>query len=180
MSWLTLIVKAKRPAPALPAAVGDVMKALDPDLPVRNVHPYESAVAGSWFRQRFSMILFTLFSAIALVLAAIGIYGVMNYAVSQRTQEIGIRMALGARGRDIIALVFSRGARIVAVGIVLGVAGSVIFARLLQTMLFKTSPSDPITLGAVSLLLAMVALLACWIPARRATKVDPMVALRSD
>jgi putative ABC transport system permease protein len=114
------------------------------------------------------------------VLAAIGIYGVMSYAVSQRTQEIGIRMALGAKARDIVSLVFGHGARIVIVGIVLGVAGSVIFAQLLQTLLFETNPSDPVTLSAVAFLLATVAFLACWIPARRATKVDPMVALRSD
>jgi putative ABC transport system permease protein len=126
------------------------------------------------------MTLFTVFSSIALVLAAIGIYGVMSYAVGQRTQEIGIRMALGARARDVLALVFGSGFRIVAIGVVLGLAGSVAFARVLQTMLFKTSPADPVTLGAVALLLAVVAFLACWIPARRATKVNPMVALRSE
>jgi predicted permease len=180
LGGLTLIVKAKGPAPALPAAVSEVMKSIDPDLPFRNVRAYQSALAGSWFRQRFSMILFTVFSGIALTLAAIGIYGVMNYAVSQRTHEIGIRMALGAKARDVVALVFSSGARIVALGVVIGIAGSIAFARLLQSMLFNTSPSDPLTLGAVALLLAVVAFLACWIPARHATKVDPIVALRSE
>jgi putative ABC transport system permease protein len=180
LNWLTLIVKAKGPAPALPATVSDVMKAIDPDLPFRNLRPYESALAGRWFRQRFSMILFTLFSAIALTLAAIGIYGVMNYAVSQRTQEIGIRMALGANARDVVALVFGSGARIVALGVGIGLAGSVASARLLQTMLFNTSAADPVTLGGVALLLTLVAFLACWIPAHRATKVDPIVALRSE
>lgn len=179
-SFVTLIVKARGPAPALPATVGDVMKALDPDLPFRNLRPYESALAGSWFRHRFSLILFSVFSTLALVLAAIGIYGVMSYAVNQRTQEIGIRMALGANVRDVLALVFGRGARIVAVGVTLGIAGSLAFARLLQTLLYNTTPSDPLTLGAVAALLAIVAFLACWIPARRAAKVDPMTALRSE
>ncbi|HUR57228.1 MAG TPA: ABC transporter permease [Opitutaceae bacterium] len=180
LSWLTLIVKARGPAPSLPAAVGDVMKAVDPDLPVRTLRPYEDALAGTWFRQRFSMVLFTVFSAIALVLAAIGIYGVMSYAVGQRTQEIGIRMALGAKARDVLALVFGSGARIVGVGLVLGLTGSAAFAHLLQALLFNTRPTDPLTLSAVAALLALVALMACWIPARRATKVDPIVALRAE
>ena len=180
LGWLNLVVKAKGSARTLPATIHDVLKAIDPDLSFRNVQPYEFAIAGSWFRQRFSMVLFTLFSAIALVLAAIGIYGVMSYAVSQRRQEIGIRMALGAKGRDVVALVFGRGARIVALGLVLGLTGSVIFARLLQSLLFNTSSSDPLTLGVVALLLALVAFLACWIPARRATRVDPMVVLRTE
>ena len=114
------------------------------------------------------------------MLSAIGIYGVMSYAVSQRAQEIGIRMALGATVRDIVALVLGRGARIVAVGIAIGLAGAVAFARLLQTMQYNTTPSDPLTLGSVATLLALVAFLACWIPARRATKVDPITALRSE
>jgi putative ABC transport system permease protein len=180
MGWATLIVKAKGPAPGLPAAIGDALKSLDPDLPVPSVRPYESALAGRWFRQRFSMILFTVFSAIALTLAAIGIYGVMSFAVSQRTQEIGIRMALGAGARDVVRLVLGSGLQIVAFGVTLGIAGSIAFARLLQTMLFKTSSTDPLTLGAVALLLAGVAFLACWLPARRATKVDPLIALRSE
>jgi putative ABC transport system permease protein len=177
---VNLIVKARGLAPGLPAAVGDVVRAMDSDLPQRDLRPYDLAVAGAWFRQRFSMILFTIFSSVALVLAAIGIYGVMSYAVSQRTQEIGIRMALGAARADVLALVFGSGARIVAIGVLLGTAGSLAFARVLQTLLFKTSPSDPLTLVAVALLLALVALLACWLPARRATKVDPIVALRAE
>jgi putative ABC transport system permease protein len=180
LNWLTLIVKTKGPAPAFPATLNDVMKALDPDLPVGNVRPYEAALAGRWFRQRFSMILFTLFSTIALALAAIGIYGVMSYAVSQRTQEIGIRMALGAKARDVLALVFGSGGTIVALGVAIGLAGSIAFARVLRTLLFNTSPVDVLNLIVVSALLAFVALLACALPARRAIKVDPVVALRSE
>jgi putative ABC transport system permease protein len=178
--FLNLIVKAKGPAPSLPAAISDVVKSLDSDLPFRNVRPYELALGRQWFRQRFSMILFTLFSVIALLLAAIGIYGVMSYAVSQRTQEIGIRMALGARARDVAVLVFGSGLRIVALGVAVGFAGSVAFARLLQSLLFQTSSADPLTFGAVAALLAGVAFLACWLPARRATRVDPIVALRAE
>jgi putative ABC transport system permease protein len=180
LTFQTLVVKTRGAAPALPATVGDVLKALEPDLPFRSLRSYETALEGSWFRQRFSMILFTVFSAIALVLAAIGIYGVMNYAVTQRTQEIGIRMALGAKARDVVALVFGSGARIVTLGVALGLLGAVVFARVLRTLLYNTSPADPLTLGAVALLLALVAFLACWFPARRATKVDPLVALRSE
>jgi putative ABC transport system permease protein len=179
-SGLTLIVKAKGPAPALPAMVGDLVKTLDPDLPFRSLRPYETALAGSWFRHRFSVILFTVFSAIALVLAAIGIYGVMSYGVSQRIREIGIRRALGAKGRDVIALVFGSGARIVGLGLVIGLAGSVAFARVLRTLLFNISEADPLNLLVVSVLLAFVALTACALPARRATRVDPMIALRNE
>ncbi len=177
---LNLIVKAKGPAPALPAAFGDLLRTLDPDLPPRDLRPYDNAIAGSWFRQRFSMILFTLFSGIALALAAIGIYGVMSYAVGQRTQEIGIRMALGAKARDVEALVFNSGARIVALGLGLGLAGTLAFARVLRSLLFNTSAADPVNLLVVGGVLALVAAIACAVPARRATKVDPMVALRSE
>jgi predicted permease len=179
-SFLTLTVKTSQPSPALPAAVSEIARALDPDLPFRAPRAYEAVLEGQWFRQRFSMILFTIFSAIALSLAAIGIYGVMSFAVSQRTQEIGIRMALGAKAPDVLALIFGSGLRIVALGVAAGLAGAVAFARLLQTMLYQTSPADPITLGAVALLLAVVAFFACWFPAHRATKVDPIIALRAE
>lgn len=179
-SFLTLTVKTRQAAPTLPAAVSEIAQALDPDLPFRAPRAYNEVLEGQWFRQRFSMILFTLFSVIALTLAAIGIYGMMSYAVSQRVQEIGIRMALGAKTRDVVALVFGSGLRIVALGVAAGLAGAVAFARLLETMLYQTSPADPATLGAVALLLAGVALLASWVPARRATKLDPMIALRAE
>ena len=135
-------------------------------------------MADAWSRQRFTMILLTLFSAIALLLAAVGIYGVMAYSVNQRTKEIGIRMALGARVSDVLRLVTSSGAKIVAAGLLLGALGSMAFAQALRSLLFNTSPIDPITLLSVCVLLAIVAGLACWLPARRAAKVDPVVALR--
>ncbi|MEO5959533.1 MAG: FtsX-like permease family protein, partial [Opitutaceae bacterium] len=175
-----LIVKAKSPAPWVMAAVAEIVRALDPDLPFRNMRRYDDALAASWFRQRFSMILFTVFSGIALLLAAIGIYGVMAYAVSQRTPEIGVRMALGASAQDVQRLVLGGAARMVALGLLLGVAGALAFARGLQALLFRTSPADPLTLLAAAGVLVVVAFLACWLPARRAAKVDPIVALRAE
>jgi predicted permease len=177
---VALMLKAQGAAPALPAAVNDIVLSLDPDLPVLSLTRYDATVATAWFRQRFSMILFMLFSGIALVLAAVGIYGVMAYSVTQRTQEIGIRMALGAQVGDVLRLVFAGGAKIVTVGVLMGAAGSLAFARVLQSLLFNTSPSDPLTLLLVGMLLTCVACVACWLPARRAVKVDPMVALRQE
>jgi putative ABC transport system permease protein len=175
-----LVIKADGEAPALNSAVGEVIRSMDADLPYRNLRPYTTALSSAWMRQRFTLILFAMFSGISLLLAAIGIYGVMNYAVSQRTQEIGIRMALGARARDVLAMIFRNGARIVALGLVLGIAGSAAFARVLRSLLFNTSEIDPLNFSAVALLLAVVALLACVLPARRATKVDPIIALRAE
>jgi putative ABC transport system permease protein len=179
-SGMQLLVKTTGPVPGLPEAVSRTFRELDPELPVRGLQPYEGRMANSWFRQRFSMILFTVFSGCALLLAALGIYGVMAYAVTQRTQEIGIRMALGAQARDVLGLMLGGGAKIVTLGVGLGLAGTLASARVLATLLYDTSPVDPVTLTVVAALLALVALLACWLPARRATRVNPLVALRSE
>ena len=177
---LTLILRAKGPAPALNSEIRDLLHTLEPSLPPQTIYSYDATIAYSWVRQRFSLILFTLFAGVALVLAAIGIYGVMAYAVTQRTNEIGIRMALGAQRRDILQLVLGGGARIVVTGLLIGTAGALAGAKLLGALLYNTSPYDPVTFLAIALLLAAVALLACWLPARRATKVDPMIALRCE
>jgi putative ABC transport system permease protein len=131
-------------------------------------------------RQRFIIQFLGAISAIALVIAIAGIYAVIAYTVSRRTTEIGIRMALGARRPDVLRLILVQGARIVGIGLLLGVGGAFAVGRGIESMLYQTSAHDPVILAAVTLLFAAVAALACWVPARRATRVDPMVALRSD
>jgi putative ABC transport system permease protein len=120
------------------------------------------------------------FAGVALLLAAIGIYGVMAYSISQRSHELGIRVALGAQRRDILRLALGEGMRIVVIGLACGLAGAAILTRFFQSMLFNVAPADPVTFVSVSAMLAVVALLACYIPAQRATRVDPLVALREE
>jgi ABC-type antimicrobial peptide transport system permease subunit len=137
-------------------------------------------VADSLVRPRFLSLLLGAFSVIALALAAVGIYGVMAYSVSQRTQEIGVRVALGARSSDVMKMVLGQGTKLAAVGVGIGLVGAFALTRVMSTLLFEVSVTDPVTFAAVVALLAIVALLACYIPARRATKVDPLIALRCE
>jgi putative ABC transport system permease protein len=130
--------------------------------------------------RRITLILLSLFSALALVLSAIGIYGVVSYSVAQRIREIGIRMALGAQRRDVLRLVLGQGARISGIGIAIGIAASLLLTRLMTKLLYSVSAADPATFLAVALLLALIALAACYIPARRTTRVDPLMALREE
>src|SRR5258707_4483646 len=135
-------------------------------------------VERSMVQPRFLSLLLGIFSGIALFLAAIGIYGVMAYSVAQRTQEIGVRMALGAQRLHVLRLVFSQGVVLLMIGTVIGLGGAFALTRLLRTLLFEITPTDPLTYSGVVALLIVVAFLACYVPARRATKVDPLVALR--
>jgi putative ABC transport system permease protein len=160
------------------AAVRGAVRDIDPALPIFGMQAMTDLVSDSLVRPRFLSILLGLFSAIALVLAAVGIYGVMAYSVSQRTQEIGVRMALGARSSDVMTMVLTQGTKLAAIGVGIGLASAFALTRLMSTLLFEVSVTDPATFAAVVGLLGVVALLACYVPARRATKVDPMVALR--
>jgi putative ABC transport system permease protein len=175
---LTIVVRTSAPPEAMTAVFRSQVHALDRELPVFNVSPMEQIVADAAGQPRFQAVLLGLFGAVALLLAAIGIYGVMAYIVTQRTHEIGVRMALGARTRDMLHHVLGQGVKLVLIGATLGLAGAFLAAHALKSMWFGVSPGDPLTFASVTVFLAVVALAACWIPTRRATKVDPLVALR--
>jgi predicted permease len=154
--------------------------ARDPDQPVYEVMTMEQRLANSIALRRNSMLLFAIFAAIALIIAAIGIYGVISYSVGQRTHEIGIRMALGAERRDVLILVLKQGLKLISAGVTIGLIASLALTRVMKNLLFEVSATDPPTFVVITLILNIVALLACWVPARRAMKVDPIVALRND
>ena len=141
---------------------------------------FRSTLADSLGQRRFTMLVLGAFAAVALLLAVVGVHGVLSYTVSQRTREIGIRMALGADRSMVRALVLSQGARLVGYGLALGLAGALILSRSLSTLLYGVGAADPPTFAAIAALLAAVAMLACWLPARRAARTDPLVAIRSE
>jgi putative ABC transport system permease protein len=173
-----LLVRTAQEPSATAAAVTEIVHRTDPTLPVTEVTTLDGLLSRSLSPRRFSAVLITVLAGLALVLSAVGIYGVMSYTVGQRTQEIGVRMALGARPGNMLALILGRGARLAFVGIALGLLGSFGLTRFLASLLFGVGTADPRTFSGVALLLLGVALTACYIPARRAMKVDPMVALR--
>jgi len=142
--------------------------------------PLREQLADLLVAERFAALLLVGLATAGLLLAALGLYGVLAYSVGQRTGEIGLRMALGARQRDVLRLVVREGARLAAVGLALGVAGAWVLTRILASTLYEVSPTDPLTFAAAGVLLASAALLACWIPARRATRIEPMAALRCE
>jgi putative ABC transport system permease protein len=157
-----------------------VLQKLDPNLPVYQVTTMAEQVTNQTTRSRFSAWLLSVFGALALVLAAVGIYSVMAYAVEQRSREIGVRVALGARATDVLKMVIGQGMRLALPGVALGLGAALVLTQLMKQLLFGVTTVDPLTYGAIASLLTLVALLACWIPARRATKVDPMIVLRCE
>jgi predicted permease len=174
-----VVVRAQGEPEALIPALSNVARSLNRDVPV-NFRTLAQIFSSSLDQRRFSLSLFTVFAVVALLLAALGIYGVTAYAVTQRVSEIGVRIALGARVMDVLRLIIGQGMKFVLIGVTIGLAGALALTRLIAHLLFDVSATDPLTFFAISALLIGVALLACWIPARRATKVDPMVALRCE
>jgi len=165
---------------AVVAGVRAAVRAVDPDQPLSRVRTMEDLLESSFGQRKLSLVLLGVFAGLALLLASIGIYGVMSYSVAQRTREMGIRMALGAQRGGVLKLVVAHGMRLAMAGIVLGAAGSLALTRVLQGQLYAVRPTDPATFTAVATLLAMVALAATLLPALRATRVDPVVALREE
>jgi putative ABC transport system permease protein len=176
--WMTLAIRT----PGAPARlIEDVKKqvwSVDSQIPVSEVHTMEDLMGVSLAKQRFNMLLLGLFAALALILAAVGIYGMMAYRVGQRTHEIGIHIALGAQRQDVLRLIVGDGAKLAFRGIAIGVAGAIALTRVMTSLLFEVTPTDPTPFSLATILLAIVALAACYIPARRAMRLDPMVALR--
>jgi len=177
---LTLHVRSATDPESMVATVRREVQALDPTLPLYNVRTLADQRDGSLHTERVAAALLVLFGAVALILAAVGLYGVLSYSVTARTREMGIRLAQGAQPRDLLALVVGQGMRLTVVGLVVGVAAAFALTRLIEQLLFGVTATDPVTFAAVPLLLAGVALAACWIPARRATRMDPLVALRHE
>ena len=177
---VNLVMRTNGSPAALLGALRPAVYAIDKDQPIGIIRPLEEIMAESIARQRFAMTLLSVFSAVALVIAAVGIYGVMAYNVIQRTGEFGIRMALGAQPGDVMRLVLTQGGKLIGLGLLIGLVATLAASRAMGSMLFNTSAYDPLTLGTITILLAAVALVACFFPANRATKVNPIEALRSE
>ncbi|MCU1267457.1 MAG: hypothetical protein JWM21_3775 [Acidobacteria bacterium] len=176
--WMNVVIRTKGNPAAMTAAVRKEVQAIDPDQPIAAVKTMDQWLDTAVAAPRYRTTLLGLFAALALILAATGIYGVMSYSVTQRTHEIGVRMALGAKQFDVLKLVIRQGMVLVLIGVALGLGGAVALTRVMSSLLFGVTAKDPLTFVAVALLLALVAFVACYIPARRATKVDPLTALR--
>ena len=177
---MVLLVKSGQEPAALVSAIRGVVASIDKEQPIFRIATMQEVVNASVSTRRITLILLGLFSGLALVLAAIGIYGVVSYSVAQRAREIGIRMALGAQRGDVLRLVLAQGGKISVAGIVIGSAASLGLTRLMAKLLYSVSAVDPATFAAVAFVLALIAMVACYIPARRTLRVDPLIALRHE
>jgi len=175
---MTLLVRTTNDPKSIIAAVRQSVWSIDPNQPIANVYTLEQIVSDSIAQPRLNMVLMMLFGGLALLLSAVGIYGLLSYAVTQRTQELGIRMALGANVGDVLKLVLKQGMLLAVIGEAIGLAAAFALTRLLRGLLFGVTPTDTGIFAGVVVVLTLTALVACWVPARRATKVDPLVALR--
>jgi putative ABC transport system permease protein len=178
--FMDIAVRTSQEPASLASEVERAVQAVDKDEPVYNIRTMEEVVSRSVSSRRFNLVLLGLFATLALFLTAIGIFGVISFAVTQRTHEIGIRMALGARREDVVKLVVRHGMFLAMTGVGMGVVGAFGLTRFLASLLYDVKPTDGMTFAGVALILGAVALLACYIPARRATKVDPIAALRCE
>jgi putative ABC transport system permease protein len=179
-AYITLVVRTSGDPAALAPTIRSLVWSFDSSLPISETQTMSHVVAEATAGPRFNLLMLATFAGVALVLAAVGIYGVMSYAVSRRTHEIGVRMALGARSSDVLRLIVRQGMTVASIGALAGIAGALALTRAMATLLYGVRPTDPATFVAVPALLAIVALAACYLPARRAAKIDPMVSLRSD
>jgi len=186
VGYMSLMVRGSCPTSAscnpasLAPAVRDAIASLDRSVPVTDVQTMDDVVSGANARPRFTLVLLASFAAVALVLAAVGIYGVISYAVSRRTHEIGVRIALGATPTTVVRLIIGQGMRVVMIGVVVGLAGALVASRLMTKLVYGVRVTDPITYVGVAVLLALVALVASYLPARRATRIDPLAAMRTE
>jgi putative ABC transport system permease protein len=175
-----LAIRAQGGVDALAGSLQNAVAEIDKNQPVTAIRPLEHWIADSTSSRRFQTLLLAAFAGLALVLAAVGIYGVLAFSVNQRTREIGVCVAFGAQNSEILGLVIRHGMLLTMVGILIGLAGAVAMARLMSTLLFQIAPFDPVTFAAVALILTAVSFAACLLPARRAAKIDPMEALRHE
>jgi putative ABC transport system permease protein len=175
---MTLVLRTDGDASAIAPAVQREIRALDPNQPVSDVRTMDQVMSEAVSRSRFNTLLLTLFAGLATLLSAVGIFGVMNYSVALRTREIGLRLAIGAQPRQVLMLILKQGLTLTVVGVILGLVAGFALTRLLTGLLFGVEALDPTTFATISLLLVLVSLLACYLPARRAMRIDPMMALR--
>src|SRR5919205_331293 len=175
---MSLVVRSTVEPERLSGSIRQIVNEVDRSVPVSNVRTMDHVVSESITQPRFNLFLLGLFSTVAMLLSAAGIYGVTAYTVTQRTHELGIRIALGAQVSDVLKMILGQGMAVIGIGLVLGLAAAFALTRLLRSLLFGVGENDPLTFAAITLVLFMVALIACYVPARRATKVDPLTALR--